>query len=102
MLQVICSFLTGEMAPWEHQPTRHTYVHLPEDIVAGHLNQNCDISNSTVPFNPVVFHLSLQQLSFYNCIKVMSKYTFKLYAVDWVHSGRVYHVSHSSPPAGSS
>ena len=27
---------------------------------------------------------------FYNCITVMSKYTFTLYAMDWVYSGRVF------------
>ena len=27
---------------------------------------------------------------FYNWIKVMSKYAFKLYAVDWVYSGRAF------------
>ena len=65
------------MAQWEHTLPQHIYVHLPKYIVAGHLTHNCDISNSTIPFYPVIFLLSLLQLSFYNCIKVMSKYTFK-------------------------
>ena len=52
---------------------RHTYVHLPKDIVAGLLNHNCN--NSTIPFYPVIFFLSLLHLSFYNCKYRMEKVT---------------------------
>ena len=97
-------FVNFKQGGWPNGRTTlpgHTYVHLPKDIVAGRLNHNCDISNSTIPFYPVIFLLSPLQLSFYNCIKVMSKYTYKLYAVDWVYSGRVAHVSHNTLQAGS-
>ena len=43
---------------------QHTHVHLPKDIVAGHLNHNCNISNSTILFYPVIFLLYLLELSF--------------------------------------
>ena len=70
------------------QLPQHTYAHPSKDIAAGRLNHSCDISNSTIPFYAVIFLLSLLHLSFSNCI--MSNYTFKLYAMDWVYSGRVF------------
>ena len=70
------------------QLPQHTYAHPSKDIAAGRLNHSCDISNSTIPFYAVIFLLSLLHLSFSNC--VMSNYTFKLYAMDWVYSGRVF------------
>ncbi len=42
----ICSFLTRGMTQWEQPPAptpptnAHTHVHLPKDIVAGHLNHS--------------------------------------------------------------
>ena len=70
------TIIYGPMAA-RHTPW-HPYVHLPKDIVAGHLNHNCDISNSTIVFYLVIFLLYLLQLSFYNCIKLMRKDILKL------------------------
>ena len=66
------NFLQGEWPNGSTTLPRHTYVHLPKDIVAGRYNNISDISNPTIPFNPVIFLLSPLQLCFYNCIKVTS------------------------------
>ncbi len=53
--------------PCPHTTNQHTsHVYLPKDIVAGRHNHNCDVSNSTISFYPVIFLPSQVQLSFYN------------------------------------
>ena len=81
------------MVQCEHHPA--PTHHLPKDIVEGYLNHNWDISDSTIPFYPVIFLLYLPQLFFYNWIKLLSKYTFKKF----IQAG-FSHVSHNTLQAG--